>query len=43
MVGALVGMAWDGAGMMGLDAGLAFSDARVYGLAGFGGCHCLTI
>ena len=31
MVGALVGMAWDGVGMMGLDAGLAFCDARVYG------------
>jgi hypothetical protein len=37
MVGALVGMAWEGAGMMSLDGGLAFCDARVYGWVGFGG------
>ena len=38
-----MGIAWEGAGMMGLDGGLAFCDARVYGWVGFGGCHCLTV
>jgi len=42
MAGALVEMAWEGVGMMGLDGGLAFCDAY-YGWVGFGRCHCLTV
>lgn len=38
MVGALVAIAWDGVGMVVLDAGLVvFWDARVYERVGFGG------